>query len=416
MAKQSLSPPRPLLLFLTALAVVAGLSIVPAGRPAQAAGRSESGPAVIQASGGCSGWAGTWSTDYGTMQLSVSGSAVTGTYDYMGGKISGKVSGNTLTGTWSQQPSYKPPNDAGDLQFTLAPGGNSFSGLWRYGSSGDWATWNGACVAGPSGGSGSTAPPTPRSGPPCQGSQLILLQGLSSESSDAPAYFGDIEAAVRGQVPYTGRVYFSYNPDNPQSYTVQDSMQAVSRSVEALHRTVTRLISQCDGVTIDLIGHSMGGVVALRYLSMYGPNTSEGGHIRHLITLDSPLDGISPDEVSTFVQTAVLLGIDLSSLQSSDAVRDLIAAYNDPGTPQRNASLARALSSNVVIGTFGSDDDLIVPYAGSIIPGYQSEWALGTISNLCPTYADACVGHNQILHDPGVLAQIVSLLRSSPGS
>jgi hypothetical protein len=77
------------------------------------------------------------------MSLSTSGSSASGTYSYKGGKITGTVSGNKLTGTWSQQPSYNPPSDAGDFQFTLTNGG--FTGQWRYGSSGNWSSWNGTC-------------------------------------------------------------------------------------------------------------------------------------------------------------------------------------------------------------------------------------------------------------------------------
>ena len=111
---------------------------------------------------GCTSWSGLWSTTYGAMQLTQSGSSVTGAYDYQGGTISGTASGNVLVGTWSQQPSYAPPNDAGDLQFTLSADGRSFSGQWRYGSAGDYQTdWTGtrdcgAPTPGPSGGAACT--------------------------------------------------------------------------------------------------------------------------------------------------------------------------------------------------------------------------------------------------------------------
>jgi pimeloyl-ACP methyl ester carboxylesterase len=250
----------------------------------------------------------------------------------------------------------------------------------------------------------------------CQRSDLILLQGLGTQYSDAPPYFADILAALKGQVTYANYSYFSYNADNSQNYSYQDSVQSLSRGVEALHRTMSREISQCDGVTVDLVGHSMGGLVALRYLTTYGPNTAEGSHVRHLVTLDSPLNGVSQTQLASLAQTATLFGVDISGVVASDAVRDLVAIYNNPATPQQNLSTARALSGSIVIGTLGSDDDMIVPYASSVIAGYQSEFALGVVSNLCPTYADACVGHNQILHDPGAIARVVSLLQRPAGS
>lgn len=91
-----------------------------------------------------SAWSGRWETSYGTMQLTVSGTTVTGTYDFDGGRITGTVTGNRLVGTWSQIPSFAPPSDAGDMEFTLSADGQSFTGRWRYGSTGEWTNdWNG---------------------------------------------------------------------------------------------------------------------------------------------------------------------------------------------------------------------------------------------------------------------------------
>jgi hypothetical protein len=99
--------------------------------------------AGLSPAAGCTTWAGTWSTDYGTMQLTQSGSSVIGAYDYQGGRLSGTVSGNVLSGSWSELPSYTAPNDAGDFVFTLASEGSSFTGGWRYGSSGGFSSWGG---------------------------------------------------------------------------------------------------------------------------------------------------------------------------------------------------------------------------------------------------------------------------------
>jgi len=100
-------------------------------------------------------WAGTWDTSWGTMHLSQSAYEVTGTYTWDDGKIVGvayvsKFTGEkTLKGTWSEEPTYAPPYDAGDFEFTMSPDGNSFTGCWRYGSSGEWedCMWNGTRIS-----------------------------------------------------------------------------------------------------------------------------------------------------------------------------------------------------------------------------------------------------------------------------
>lgn len=88
-------------------------------------------------------WEGEWDSNWGKMILTQNGSIVTGTYTHDKGRINGTISGNILKGTWSESPSYAPPNDAGDLELTMAADGKSFSGKWRYGSEGSWGDWEG---------------------------------------------------------------------------------------------------------------------------------------------------------------------------------------------------------------------------------------------------------------------------------
>lgn len=92
-------------------------------------------------------WSGTWSTTYGMMHLTQTGNQVTGTYTHDNGHIVGTVSGNVLTGTWSEAPTYTAPANAGDFQFTISSDGKTFSGGWRYGSSGSWTmNWTGTTI------------------------------------------------------------------------------------------------------------------------------------------------------------------------------------------------------------------------------------------------------------------------------
>ena len=90
-------------------------------------------------------WTGSWQTDFGAMKLSQSGSSVKGTYTHDQGRIRGTADRALLSGTWSEAPTYRPPDDAGDVQLRMSVDGLSFTGRWRYGSSGDWssATWTG---------------------------------------------------------------------------------------------------------------------------------------------------------------------------------------------------------------------------------------------------------------------------------
>lgn len=98
---------------------------------------------VTFSTGTAGNWSGTWTSTFNTMKLVQSGDIVTGTFEWKNGKISGTINGNTLSGTWSQEPTYQPPNDSGSFIFTLSSDGNSFTGLWGYGSEEPSHGWNG---------------------------------------------------------------------------------------------------------------------------------------------------------------------------------------------------------------------------------------------------------------------------------
>lgn len=101
-------------------------------------------PATATAATTCS-WTGAWSSSYNEMRLTQSGSSVSGEYDWDMGRITNAtVSGMVLKGTWTEAPSRTAPNDAGDIELTMADDCQSFTGRWRYGSSGDWrGGWDG---------------------------------------------------------------------------------------------------------------------------------------------------------------------------------------------------------------------------------------------------------------------------------
>jgi hypothetical protein len=100
-------------------------------------------------------WTGKWDTTFfkyggqlhkALWYLKQVESRVTGTYDWDNGRFEGwqsKTSG-LMVGTWLESPTYKPPDDAGDIELQQSVDGNSFTGKWRYGSSGEWiGEWNG---------------------------------------------------------------------------------------------------------------------------------------------------------------------------------------------------------------------------------------------------------------------------------
>ena len=95
-------------------------------------------------------WTGDYNTNWGTMHLEQTGNTVTGTYAYQEGRIEGTISPDSqyvLLGRWMETPSFAPPNDAGDIYFSMDRHHSSFSGYWRYGYTGDYSItgdWDGS--------------------------------------------------------------------------------------------------------------------------------------------------------------------------------------------------------------------------------------------------------------------------------
>ncbi|MBU8881132.1 Ig-like domain-containing protein [Bacillus sp. FJAT-29790] len=85
-------------------------------------------------------WGGAWSSNYGVINFTQSGSKVTGTYSYgiISGSISGTVEGNTLTGTY-----YENSDSYGEIVFTMSDNGNSFNGKYKLSNGINWGSWNG---------------------------------------------------------------------------------------------------------------------------------------------------------------------------------------------------------------------------------------------------------------------------------
>jgi hypothetical protein len=71
-----------------------------------------------------SGWAGSWDSSYGRMDIQVRGNQVTGTYTQPAGRIEATAQGSVIEGRWIQG------DRSGRMRFTLAPDGRSFAGAW----------------------------------------------------------------------------------------------------------------------------------------------------------------------------------------------------------------------------------------------------------------------------------------------
>lgn len=120
------------------------------------------------------------------------------------------------------------------------------------------------------------------------GRVLILLQGLGTKSKDQAQVWSQIVSNVSDL--YSGIVYFSYN-DIPV-YGSQDTQNGIfDNHIPQLYDLIENCGKSGKWQSFDLIGHSMGGVVAWEYVKKYGLISSSAGLVKHVITMDSPVNG-----------------------------------------------------------------------------------------------------------------------------
>lgn len=153
-------------------------------------------------------------------------------------------------------------------------------------------------------------------------------KGNVNAQARAAATFRTLTAALaRVHVKYTP-LYFSYHVAQPTTYTVNDTHQSVARSVDALEAQLRAVRKRDAKATFDLVGHSLGGVVAASWAvsngRQYGYNNS--GLLRSvnsIVTFDSPLRGISSRYANSLV-TRLLGGTVAYSLQpDSETIKEI---------------------------------------------------------------------------------------------
>lgn len=93
-------------------------------------------------------WKGTWSTNWGEMNLQQSANGnVAGNYAWEGGEIEGTTSENELSGRWTEPGGGNTSHDKGNFVFTMSEDCKSFAGKWNYDDAPDWRTdWTGTQV------------------------------------------------------------------------------------------------------------------------------------------------------------------------------------------------------------------------------------------------------------------------------
>jgi hypothetical protein len=171
---------------------------------------------------------------------------------------------------------------------------------------------------------------------------IMLMPGLCAYTGSDPYCHGNVSAQARAQGTFRTLIgalavakviyrplYFSYHVNQPGTYTVGDTHQSVARSVDALEAQLRSVWNRDHSARFDLVGHSLGGVVAASWAvsngRRYGYDSPNGllRYVNSIVTYDSPLRGISSRYVSNLV-TRILGGTVWYSLQpDSETIKEI---------------------------------------------------------------------------------------------
>lgn len=213
---------------------------------------------------------------------------------------------------------------------------------------------------------------------PPNANHVIGIAGLGTRTGEPPLDLTHLGYAD-GDVSQ-----FSYAGARP--YAPDDTWREVDAAARALEETLRRRWAEHPGQAVDLVGHSLGGLVALHYLLVHhDPLDPTLPPIGHVATIASPLEG------ADLASAVVAARRHARGLVVTDLAGRLVPEL-DPGAPvvadlatdsavvrglARRWSTATAdpwtgpLATGTRVLTLGADGDLVVPVHRSDLPGAE---------------------------------------------
>jgi triacylglycerol lipase len=158
------------------------------------------------------------------------------------------------------------------------------------------------------------------------------------------------------------------------------NVRDIRRSAFLIHRKIERIMAQTPSQKIDIIGHSMGGLIGLYYVKKLGGHT----RVRKLIMMGTPLRGT----------WAALAGVVTLGLWSTSSWQLL------PRSRFLDELAQGAIPPGVEVSTIAAARDWVVPLATTRLPG--------TSAMTVP------LGHSSLVVSEEVYRRVVNTLRPQP--
>jgi pimeloyl-ACP methyl ester carboxylesterase len=158
------------------------------------------------------------------------------------------------------------------------------------------------------------------------------------------------------------------------------NVRDIRRSAFLIHRKIERIMAQTPSQKIDIIGHSMGGLIGLYYVKKLGGHT----RVRKLIMMGTPLRGT----------WAALAGVVTLGLWSTSSWQLL------PRSRFLDELAQGAIPPGVEVSTIAAARDWVVPLSTTRLPG--------TSAMTVP------LGHSSLVVSEEVYRRVVNTLRPQP--
>ncbi|MGI8774426.1 MAG: peptidoglycan DD-metalloendopeptidase family protein [Actinomycetota bacterium] len=207
----------------------------------------------------------------------------------------------------------------------------------------------------------------------------VVVPGIGSESGVGSSKALQ-ELAGRLGYPADAIYPFSYGgtsgPRLHRSYTSEDTFAEVERSAERLEELMAGIARTYPGRDVDLIAHSLGGIVARTFLQRSSsPWRGDLPRVAHLVTLSSPHSGAPLAGTVPALKEGAITGLGLDLVHRwaegggpvpdpyAEATRDLA-----PGSPLMEALATEDLVFGVRGLSLGIPNDIVVPADRAVLP------------------------------------------------
>jgi len=217
---------------------------------------------------------------------------------------------------------------------------------------------------------------------------------------------------------YKRSLFFSYKKDS-KTYAAEDTFKPIPESVGVLQVLVDAEVKKDATLRFDVIGYSLGGVIALEFAKKLANEASPLlSNVGYVVTIDSPVNGSLLLRSTPFWPDWVLTMV--GKLWSPGAAQS--RAAKDLGDMNKNATLqstneqtaANLRARGVQVLTLTSKDDVIICVEEATLTGFARAYALG---NKMPPGAGlpcalAVTRRVEVTGDPGEFLGHTQALRS----